>query len=277
MWEYIFDYQQRIALQDDLNIKDLTLLFYFSKNILSQNATEGKNFLYKTFSYKEIINDLQILKVGVKQLKNLISKLLNQNYIQVKKTMPGETTIKLCKKNFEILSPRHTSDIEVEKYFTLSGWKNISNTGNKFPTQTPIYNINNKDNKLNIKLSNELDTTHACAKESSVRSDKIIFFLDVCFNKINELIKMYPEENKNFERLKTILQKSSYEENIAVSKMILTAEDFLEGALDLFRENSNETISEKINNVFEIIDSNKEVKNKYKYSISVIYNMAKGI
>ena len=111
MFDFIFDYQQRLALEDNLNLKELTLLFYLAKKILFAEPQHQ----FRNFTYREIMSDVPILKLERMQIARLISRLYSLNYIGLTKSF-GSFSVALTKKYFKILSPRHINDNEVVSY-----------------------------------------------------------------------------------------------------------------------------------------------------------------
>lgn len=171
MWEYIFDYQQRIITQDKLSMNELCLLFYFSKQIINQEFMEAQNpSEYKDFLYADIVKALPILNIEVKQLKNLIKKLHSTRYINIVKIFAG-VSVSLTSKALTSLSKKQFAEPGNKKYFFLLKWKNISTlqneNGKKFPTfyLYYLYITNNKlYNNINI---NSLDTEEDIINKSS--------------------------------------------------------------------------------------------------------------
>ena len=121
MFEYIFDYQQRLALEDNLNLKELTLLFYLAKKILFAEPQQQ----FRNFTYREIISDVPILELEQKQIGRLINRLYALNYIKLVKSF-GSFSVALTKKYYNILSPRHINDKEVVRYFFASTWSPVT-------------------------------------------------------------------------------------------------------------------------------------------------------
>lgn len=162
MWDYVFDYQQRIILKDKLSANELLLLFYFSKSIISEEFVSGQEVsLFKTFNYREVLEALPILNIEVKQLKRLISKLVNAGYIKKQNLFAG-INICLTKKSLHVLSKKQSETVGVKKYFLLLTWSKMSKLaselGQKCPSWLTYYNINTKNNNISNIYNIEIDT-----------------------------------------------------------------------------------------------------------------------
>lgn len=165
MWEYIFDYQQRQIIQDKLNMNDLCLLFYFSKQIIDEEFLIKQNpSEYKDFIYTDLTKALPILDIETKQIKNIIKKLFNAGYINIHKLFAG-ISVSLTFKALTCLSKRQSEENGNRKYFLLLKWKKISTlnseSGKKFPSFNTYYIYNTKNilynNSNNIYINTEED------------------------------------------------------------------------------------------------------------------------
>lgn len=155
MFEYIFDYQQRLALEDNLNLKELTLLFYLAKKILFTEPQQQ----FRNFTYREIISDIPILRLERIQISRLINRLYSLNYIKLTKTF-GSFSVGLTKKYFKILSPRHVNDNEVITYLNILNCSSMNKLAKK--SNESCSSMNNSLNIYNsiitkISLNNILD------------------------------------------------------------------------------------------------------------------------
>ncbi len=192
MWEYIFDYQQRQILQDKLNMNELCLLFYFSKQIIDQEFLEAQNpSQYKDFLYVDIVKALPILNIETKQLKNLINKLLATGYIKKQKLFAG-ASISLTFKALNCLSKKQSEEPGNKKYFFLLKWKNISTlqneTGKKFPSFYSYYLFNTKNNYIYNNINN-LNTEEDIKCNSNIINSEN----DKKFNLLLPLFEKFPK------------------------------------------------------------------------------------
>ena len=93
MRNYIFEFDQQIALRLGLKLNELLFLDYLAKFINSGSMRckfiEGKR--YHRLTYKKVMEDLPILKVKERQLRNIIisleSKGILQRYSELKNEM----------------------------------------------------------------------------------------------------------------------------------------------------------------------------------------------
>ena len=83
MRNYIFEFDQQIALRLGLKLNELLFLDYLAKFINSGSMRckfiEGKR--YYRLTYKKIMEDLPILKVKERQLRNIIISLENKGIL----------------------------------------------------------------------------------------------------------------------------------------------------------------------------------------------------
>lgn len=83
MRTYIFNFEQEVSLRLDLTLKELLFLDYLYKFIDSGNMrykfNEGKR--YYRLTYKKVIEDLPMLRIKERQLRNLIVKLEQKKLI----------------------------------------------------------------------------------------------------------------------------------------------------------------------------------------------------
>ncbi len=84
MRNYIFEFDQQIALRLGLKLNELLFLDYLAKFINSGSMRckliEGKR--YYRLTYKKVMEDLPILKVKERQLRNIIISLENKGILQ---------------------------------------------------------------------------------------------------------------------------------------------------------------------------------------------------
>ncbi len=84
MRNYIFEFDQQIALRLGLKLNELLFLDYLAKFINSGSmrckCIEGKR--YYRLTYKKVMEDLPILKIKERQLRNIIISLENKGILQ---------------------------------------------------------------------------------------------------------------------------------------------------------------------------------------------------
>lgn len=84
MRTWIFEFDQQVAMRLGLNLKGLLFLDYILQFVNSGNMrskrVEGK--YYFRLTYKKIIEDLPILKIKERQIRNMIAKLENMHLVE---------------------------------------------------------------------------------------------------------------------------------------------------------------------------------------------------
>ncbi len=99
---YIFRFKQDVALKLNLNLKQLLLLDYIYRFFKYENAkvieSDGKRYL--KLSYNKILNDLPLLDVSARQLRNIICDLVSKNVAERFSGKPHEIYIHI---NWDIL------------------------------------------------------------------------------------------------------------------------------------------------------------------------------
>lgn len=84
MRQFIFEFEQLVAMRLGLNLKELLLLDYILQFVNSGNMrskrVEGK--YYFKLTYKKIMEDLPILKIKERQIRNMITKLEEMNIVK---------------------------------------------------------------------------------------------------------------------------------------------------------------------------------------------------
>ena len=237
MWSYIFDFQQRLIVQDKLNANELCLLFYFSKSIIDEEFLLKKEpSLFKGFTYQEILSDLPILNIEIKQLKNLIHNLYNKGYITAEKLF-GKISVALTLKMLNSLSKRQSEDEGNRKYLFLLKWKNISNSnselGKKFPSFDAYYIFNIK-NKFNINKINNLNTEEDITIISKFNNEKQKLFL-LLFKKFpkfrtDNLADLNLPTNFNCNLLVKAIEQSSFlQQKVGIKFLITNYEKVIRG------------------------------------------------
>jgi len=97
MRQFIFEFEQRTALELDLSLKDLLILdymikFFNSDSILRRRS--GDDF-YCRLTYKKILNDLPILHIKERQLRNIYSKLEKKGILERLSELKNQLYIKI--------------------------------------------------------------------------------------------------------------------------------------------------------------------------------------
>lgn len=84
MRQFIFEFEQQVAMRLGLNLKELLFLDYILQFVNSGNMrskrVEGK--YYFKLTYKKITDDLPILKIKERQIRNMIIKLENMHLVE---------------------------------------------------------------------------------------------------------------------------------------------------------------------------------------------------
>ncbi len=84
MRNYVFEFEQQVAMRLGLNLKELLFLDYVLQFVNSGNMrskrVEGK--YYFRLTYKKIMEDLPILKIKERQIRNMITKLENMHLVE---------------------------------------------------------------------------------------------------------------------------------------------------------------------------------------------------
>ncbi len=84
MRNYIFEFEQQVAMRLDLNLKELLFLDYILQFVNSGNmrSKRVKGKYYFRLTYKKIMEDLPILKIKERQIRNMITKLEEMNIVK---------------------------------------------------------------------------------------------------------------------------------------------------------------------------------------------------
>lgn len=84
MRNYIFEFEQQVAMRLGLNLKELLFLDYIfqfvNSGYMRSKRVEGKQYFRLT--YKKIMEDLPILKIKERQIRNMITKLENMHLVE---------------------------------------------------------------------------------------------------------------------------------------------------------------------------------------------------
>ncbi len=152
--------------------------------------------------------------------------------------------------------------------------KNLANASDLLSTDLPNQlnktRLDNNKIKLNkVVNSNELTTNG--------RSDGSIYYLEILNEKLDDLEKQDYGFGGYIERLKALFEKMSYEPNIKNGNATLQTEKVLYDMINIFARDA-EAVKDLIIECFDVVDSKPfDIKNKYKYAISVFRNRALGI
>lgn len=92
MRQFIFEFEQQVAMRLGLNLKELLFLDYILQFVNSGNMrskrVEGK--YYFKLTYKKITDDLPILKIKERQIRNMIVKLEKMHLIELLSELKNE-------------------------------------------------------------------------------------------------------------------------------------------------------------------------------------------
>ncbi len=84
MRNYVFEFEQQVAMRLGLNLKELLFLDYILQFVNSGNMrskrVEGK--YYFRLTYKKVMDDLPILKIKERKIRNMIIKLENMHLVE---------------------------------------------------------------------------------------------------------------------------------------------------------------------------------------------------
>lgn len=84
MRNYIFEFDQQVAMRLGLNLKELLFLDYILQFVNSGNMRSkrvGGKYYFK-LTYKKIMDDLPILNIKERQIRNMITKLENMHLVE---------------------------------------------------------------------------------------------------------------------------------------------------------------------------------------------------
>lgn len=84
MKDLIFEFEQEKVVQLNLKLKELLLLEYmfrFFKNEQIKTKDKGDKY-YCRLSYKQVLNDLPILHIKERQLRNLVTSLEQKGVLE---------------------------------------------------------------------------------------------------------------------------------------------------------------------------------------------------
>lgn len=84
MIDSIFNFDQSIAIEKNLNIKELLLLDYIYKMFNPEDvANKSKSEkLYCRLAYNQVLKDLPILRVRERQLRNMLISLEKKGFLE---------------------------------------------------------------------------------------------------------------------------------------------------------------------------------------------------
>jgi hypothetical protein len=97
MQQFIFEFDQQIALDLNLSLKDLLILDYMIKFFNSddiQKRKSGDDF-YCRLTYNKILSDLPILRIKERQLRNIYAKLEEKGILEKLSELKNQLYIKI--------------------------------------------------------------------------------------------------------------------------------------------------------------------------------------
>lgn len=95
--QFIFEFEQQTALELDLSLKELLILDYMIKFFNSddiQKRKSGDDF-YCRLTYNKILNDLPILHIKERQLRNIYAKLEEKEILEKLSELKNQLYIKI--------------------------------------------------------------------------------------------------------------------------------------------------------------------------------------
>ena len=109
MRNYIFEFDQQVALRLDLKLNELLFLDYVAQFIdsgyMRYKFIEGKR--YYRLTYNKILEDLPILKIKERQLRNIITSLENKGILQRYSELKNEMHIYV---DYDVVSGKKLPD-----------------------------------------------------------------------------------------------------------------------------------------------------------------------
>ena len=84
MRQFVFEFEQQVAMRLGLNLKELLFLDYILQFVNSghMRSTRVGGKYYFRLTYKKIMEDLPILKIKERQIRNMIAKLENMHLVE---------------------------------------------------------------------------------------------------------------------------------------------------------------------------------------------------
>ncbi len=84
MRQFIFEFEQPVVMRLGLNLKELLFLDYILQFVNSGNMRSKRveSKYYFKLTYKKIMEDLPILKIKERQIRNMITKLENMHLVE---------------------------------------------------------------------------------------------------------------------------------------------------------------------------------------------------
>lgn len=84
MRQFVFEFEQQVAMRLGLNLKELLFLDYILQFVNSghmRSKRVGGKYYFR-LTYKKIMEDLPILKIKERQIRNMIAKLENMHLVE---------------------------------------------------------------------------------------------------------------------------------------------------------------------------------------------------
>ena len=142
-------------------------------------------------------------------------------------------------------------------------------------------NLNENDNDNENENENDNDNANyppLVSENTGSRSDRVLFYLDCLSDKLGNI---FSKKNLDFDEnvyhyYKDLFNKMSFEKTLKLGNMSLEVDDGIKEFLDIFRR-SDEEILKLLYECYDAIFVKKDVKNRFKYAVSVIYNRMKGL
>jgi hypothetical protein len=97
MQQFIFEFNQQIALDLNLSLKDLLILDYMIKFFNSDDIQKRRSGddSYCRLTYNKILSDLPILRVKERQLRNIYAKLEEKGILEKLSELKNQLYIKI--------------------------------------------------------------------------------------------------------------------------------------------------------------------------------------
>ena len=141
-------------------------------------------------------------------------------------------------------------------------------------------NNNDNENRNDNENDNDNDNTDNLLSQAKIesRSERVLFYLDCLNDKLDNVFnnKDLELDEQVYYYYKDLFYKMSFEKSLKLGSMSLEVDDGIKEYLDVFRQGDKEIVK-LLYECYDAIFVKKDVKNRFKYAVSVIYNRMKGL
>lgn len=250
-------------------MKRNSFIFYLSYQEALDNLPEKQQLkLYKAICYYALYDKLIRLTKQEKGILNLIIPTLNSS---IKRYMAN---VENGKKGG---APKGNTNAKKQPKTTQNNPETTQNQANKQPKNNLNYNYNYN---YNLNYNNKQDKTR---QENRIEENNVIvqssldkqkYFYEILTDKNNKLMERNLEESPMLNRLQNIFNQMNNEKTITINSQSYNTEDIFKQLTELHSA-SDEEVLNRITRIFAMVDNKADVKNKYKYTISIFYQQAK--